>query len=236
MNNTTEASDISGRILNLEIRGLEECQYLRTLVSGEVVGDLVEQLKRMIPELIEAEDIKVYQGKYLILKEENLNILNINEEVIVTITKKQNSQVDSEEYFEECVDMRVKIEDEDSSDLMNDEQIKQMNEELRTREEICKQREERTIYEEGLVNKMRKVLDKKEERLKVEEKNLYKKKLNVKYNEAKSQRKEDELNEKVEFQNKILQDLEDKQEILNNNQEANQREKELLQKNRDDQN
>ena len=169
MNSTTAASDIGGRILNLEIRGLEEYKCLRTLVSGEVVGDLVEQLKRKIPELIEAEDIKVYQGKYLILKEENLNILNINEDVIVTITNKQNSQLDKKEYIE-FEDVRVKI--EDSSDLMNDEQMKQKNEELRTREEICKQREERTIYEEGLVKKMRKVLDKKEETLKMEEKNV----------------------------------------------------------------
>ena len=232
MDSPSVVSETGGRILNLEIRGLEEYQYLRTLVHGVEVSDLVEQLKRMIPELIEAEDIKVYQGKYLILKGENLNLLNIKKDVIVTITKKQNPQEESKEYIEEIDDMRFKI--EDGAVLMNDELMTQMSEELRTREEICKQREERTIHEENLVNKMKKKLEQREEELKLKELDYHRKNLQVKYAEAKYQQKEDELRKKVEFQNQILQDLEDKQEILNQNQKENQREKEILQKSRID--
>ena len=100
--NCIAASDPGGRIINLEIRGLEEChQYLSILVNGDKVGALVAKLKKMMPELNETETIKIHRGKYLIHQEEDINILNSIEEVIVTITKKQNLQSDSKEYIDE---------------------------------------------------------------------------------------------------------------------------------------
>ena len=83
------ASDSGGRIVKLEIRGLEECHFVKTLINGEVkkVQDLVEKLKDMMPELKDSEEIKIYQGKYLILQSEDMSIINLNEEVIVVFTK-----------------------------------------------------------------------------------------------------------------------------------------------------
>ena len=51
-------SEEGGRIVNLEIQGLEECQYLRTLVDKKMktVKDLVDKLTEMIPELKESEN------------------------------------------------------------------------------------------------------------------------------------------------------------------------------------
>ena len=61
-----EASNLEegGRIVNLEIQNLEECQYLRTLVDRKMktVKDLVDKLTGMIPELKESENIKIYKG------------------------------------------------------------------------------------------------------------------------------------------------------------------------------
>ena len=62
---------------------------MKTLINGEVkkVQDLVEKLKDMMPELKDSEEIKIYQGKYLILQSEDMSIINLNEEVIVVFTK-----------------------------------------------------------------------------------------------------------------------------------------------------
>ena len=139
----TAASDLRGRIVNLEIRGLEEChQYLSVLVNGEKVGSLVDKLKKMIPELNETESIKIHRGKYLIHKEEDINILNTMEEVIVTITKKQNLQIDSKEYIEEIEEKKIKL--EHSSVMMNEDEMMKKTEDL-------KLREEQILHEENIV-------------------------------------------------------------------------------------
>ena len=179
-----------GRIINLEIRGLEECQYLRTLVNGEKVGDLVEKLKKMMPEVNESENIKIQLGKYLILQEEDISILNTDEEVIVTIIKKEKTQIESKEYIEQIEEKNIKV--EDISVIMNEDVMKKKTEDLA-------QREEQILYEENIVKKMKTAIIKREENLKSKEQILNKEKLNVKYIEAKSKLKEDELGKKVEI-------------------------------------
>merc|ERR1711976_944128 len=85
----------------------------------------------------------------------------------------------------------------------------------------------------NLVKKMKKAIIKQEDDLMTKEQILKKEMLNIKYIEAKSKLKEDELNKKVEFQNKILQDLEDKEELLNQNQKTVQGDKAILEEKRD---
>ena len=187
--NCAASFDPGGRIINLEIRGLEECQYLRTLVSGEKVCDLVQKLKKMMPEVNEAENIKIHQGKYLILQEEDINILNNNEEVIVTITKNQKPKIDGKEYIEEIEEKKIKVENSVVK-MMNEDDIKKKWEDL-------VQMEKHILHEENLVKKMKKAIVKREDDLKTKEQILKKEMLNIKYIEAKSKLKEDELNKKV---------------------------------------
>ena len=182
MNFLATSSELGGRIINLEIRGLEECQYLKTLVSGEKVGDLVEKLRKMMPEVKKSENIKIHLGKYLILQEEDISILNTDEEVIVTIVKKQNPQIDSKEYIEQIEEKKIKV--EDGSLIMNEDDMKKKTEDLR---------EEHILHEENIVKKMKTAIIKREIDLKSKGQIFKKEKLNVKYIEAKSILKEDEL-------------------------------------------
>ena len=78
------ASDSGDRIVRLEIRGLEDCHFVKTFIDDEMkkVRDLVNKLREMIPDVRDTEDIKMYQGKYLILPEEDLRVINLKEEVI----------------------------------------------------------------------------------------------------------------------------------------------------------
>ena len=88
MNSATDSD--SDRIVGLEIRGLEDCHFVKTFIDDDMkkVRDLVDKLKEMIPDVRDAEDIKMYQGKYLILPDEDLRVINLNEEVIVMVAKK----------------------------------------------------------------------------------------------------------------------------------------------------
>ena len=136
-------SEEGGRIINLEIQGLEECRYLRTLVDKKMktVKDLVDKLTGMIPELKESDNIKIYQGKYLILWGEDMSIINVNEEIIVKIEKKPVPKIESKEYIEEFEEKKIQVEDVSlmmTEDDKKREELRMFEEKLKEEEEILK--------------------------------------------------------------------------------------------------
>merc|ERR1712012_1069643 len=135
-------------------------------------------LKKMMPEVNESENIKIHQGKYLILQEEDINILNNNEEVIVTITKNQKPKIDGKEYIEEIEEKKIKVENSVVK-MMNEDDIKKKWEDL-------VQMEKHILHEENLVKKMKKAIIKREDDLMTKEQILKKEMLNIKYIEAKA--------------------------------------------------
>merc|ERR1712012_1299082 len=135
-------------------------------------------LKKMMPEVNESENIKIHQGKYLILQEEDINILNNNEEVIVTITKNQKPKIDGKEYIEEIEEKKIKVENSVVK-MMNEDDIKKKWEDL-------VQIEKHILHEENLVKNIKKAIIKREDDLKTKEQILKKEMLNIKYIEAKA--------------------------------------------------
>ena len=78
------------RIIMLEIRGLKGYRFVKMIISDQIekVRDLVVQLKVKIPAMRDAKDIRIFQGKYLLLPDEDLKIIDLKEEVIVMVAMK----------------------------------------------------------------------------------------------------------------------------------------------------
>ena len=198
------SSEEGGRKINLEIQGLEGLGHLRTIVNRKMrkVKDLIDKLRELIPELKE-ESTKIYQGKYLILQDDDMSILNFNEDnIVLQIAKKPVPKIESKESIEEIAEQKIKV--EDGSMMMTEDDMMKKKEELRIFEE-------KMLSEEILIKKMKIVLEKQQVDQSLKEQILSKEKINVEYILAKAKQKENELKKTVESQKKILQDLEDKE-------------------------
>ena len=69
----------------MDIRKDLGSQFIMMLLGSDVrkIGHLVDKVRRLLPELRDLEDIKVYQDKYLLPLDEEAGVINTQEDVII---------------------------------------------------------------------------------------------------------------------------------------------------------